>query len=154
VVIRLATVADLQAINDIYNYYVSNSTCTFQIEPDTEADRLRWFQNRSSLHPATVAEVAGEIVGWAALSPWKSRAGYARSVEFSVYVRPGCERRGIGRARMAGHHTIIGGACIEQTASLALQESLGFKRIACFQEIGYKFGSWLDVIYMQLLLQR
>ncbi len=58
----------------------------------------------------------------------------------------------IGRARAAGHHTIIGGACTEMTASLALQESLGFERVAFFREVGRKFGRWLDVVYMQLLL--
>src|SRR5208282_4516890 len=72
--------------------------------------------------------------GWAALSAWKSRCAYARSVEASVYIRHDLHRRGLGRALMldlieraqtAGHHTSIGGACTEQAASLALQESLG-----------------------------
>jgi L-amino acid N-acyltransferase len=63
VVIRPATVADLGAIRDIYNYYVTRSTCTFQVEPDTEAERLAWFEGRSPAHPATVAEVAVEVVG-------------------------------------------------------------------------------------------
>jgi phosphinothricin acetyltransferase len=95
-----------------------------------------------------------------ALSAWKSRCAYARSVEVSVYIRHDLHRRGLGRALMldlieraqaAGHHT-IGGACTEQAASLALQESLGFERVACFREVGYKFGRWLDVAYMKLLL--
>ena len=103
----------------------------------------------------------GRVVGWAALSAWKSRCAYARSVEVSVYIRHDLHRRGLGRALMldlieraqaAGHHTIIGGACTEQAASLALQESLGFERVACFREVGYKFGRWLDVAYMKLLL--
>ena len=59
----------------------------------------------------------------------------------------------IERARTLAHHTMIGGACTEQAASLALQESLGFKRVACFREVGYKFNKWLDVAYMQLLLK-
>ena len=159
--IRTAAITDLGAIRDIYNYYVARSTCTFQVEPDTEALRLAWFQGRSPAHPVIVAEVAGEVVGWASLSPWNSRCAYARSVEASVYIRHDLQRRGIGRAlmlelieraRAAGLHTIIGGACTEQTASLELQESLGFKRVACFKEVGYKFGRWLDVAYMQLLL--
>jgi L-amino acid N-acyltransferase len=161
VVIRSATVADLGAVRDIYNYYVARSTCTFQVEPDTEAERLAWFRDRSPAHPVTVAESSGEVVGWAALSAWKPRCAYARSVEASVYVRHDQHRRGIGRvllldlierARAAGHHTIIGGACTEQAASLALQEALGFERVACLREVGHKFGRWLDVAYMQLLL--
>ncbi len=161
--IRPATVADVPAIRDIYNYYVLNSTCTFQLEPDPEAERLAWFQDRSDAHPAIVAEVDGHVVGWAALAPWNSRSGYARSVEASVYVRHDLQRRGVGRtllldlierARAAGHHVIIGGACTEQHASLALQESLGFERVACFREVGHKFGRWLDVAYLQLILER
>lgn len=161
VVIRPATVGDLGPIRDIYNHYVARSTCTFRIEPETEAERLAWFRDRSAAHPVTVAEAASEVVGWAALSAWNSRCAYARSVEVSVYIRSDLHRRGIGRvllldlierARAAGHHTIIGGACTEQAASLALQESLGFERVACFREVGYKFGRWLDVAYLQLLL--
>ncbi len=159
--IRPATVADLRAIRDIYNYYVDRSTCTFQVEPDTEAERLAWFEGRPPAHPVTVAEEAGDVVGWASLSAWNSRCAYARSVEASIYVRHDLHRRGLGRmlmldlierGRAAGHHTIIGGACTEQTASMALQESLGFERVACFREVGYKFGRWLDVAYMQLFL--
>jgi L-amino acid N-acyltransferase len=160
--IRLATEADLAAIREIYNYYVECSSCTFQLEPDTEQERLAWFRERSAAHPATVAVPDGEVAGWAALSPWKSRCGYARSVEASVYIRHDLHRRGIGRAlvldlieraRAAGHHTILGGACTEQAASLALQESLGFQRVAYLREVGHKFGRWLDVVYTQLLLE-
>jgi L-amino acid N-acyltransferase len=159
--IRLATEADLPAIREIYNHYVHTSTCTYQYEPDTEAERLAWFQSHGEKHPAVVAEVNGEVVGWASLSPWKERAGYAWSVEASVYVRLDCQRRGIGkalllelieRARSVGHHVLIGGACTEHLGSIALQESVGFERVAHFRETGYKFGRWLDVIYLQLIL--
>lgn len=159
--IRLATIADLAAIRHIYNHYVIHSTCTFQIEPETEAERLAWFRSRSPAHPVTVAEIANEVAGWASLSPWHSRAAYARTVEASVYIREGMNRRGIGRtlildlierARAAGHHTIIGGACTEQIASMELQKALGFEPVAGFREVGYKFGRWLDVSYFQLFL--
>ncbi|QEL19756.1 GNAT family N-acetyltransferase [Limnoglobus roseus] len=159
--IRLAGVADLEAIRAIYNYYVERSTCTYQLEPDTEQDRLAWFQQRTAAHPVTVAEWGQEVLGWASLSPWKPRGGYARSVEASVYIRHDCHRLGLGRAlaldlieraKAAGHHTILGGACTTQTASLALQESLGFVRVAHLREVGYKFGRWLDVVYTQLIL--
>lgn len=160
-VIRLATSDDLGIIREIYNYYVETSTCTFQLEPDTEAQRLAWFQGRSPVHPVTVAEVGGEVVGWASLSPWHARAAYARTVEASVYIRHGLHRRGVGRlllldlierARNLGHHTIIGGACTEQTASMALQESLGFEKVGYLRQVGYKFDRWLDVVYMQIFL--
>jgi phosphinothricin acetyltransferase len=159
--IRPATADDLPAIRDIFNHYVATSTCTFQIDPDTPEERAEWFRDRGPAHPVTVAVLGGFVAGWAALSPWKSRCAYAKSAEASVYVRHDLHRKGIGRGlladlvargRVAGLHTIVGGACTEQPASLALQESLGFARVACFREVGYKFGRWLDVAYTQLML--
>jgi phosphinothricin acetyltransferase len=160
--IRPATADDLPAVNAIYNHYVATSTCTFQYDPETDADRHTWFADRTPAHPVVVAEAGGEVVGWAALSPWKSRVGYSHSVEMSVYVHHEHHRRGVGRAlvadlveraRAAGHHTVIGGACTEHPASIALQEALGFVPVAHFRETGYKFGRWLDVVYFQLMLQ-
>lgn len=160
-VIRPATLTDFPAVREIYNHYVATSTCTYQLEPDPEAEHRAWFTNRTPAHPIVVAEADGEVIGWGALSPWKSRAGYAHSVEASVYVRHDAHRRGVGRAlltdlieraRAAGHHTILGGASADQTASLALQEALGFERVAHLREVGYKFGRWLDVIYTQRML--
>ena len=161
IIIRLATAADLPGVNAIYNHYVLTSTCTYQLEPETEADRMKWFQAHGERHPATVAELAGEVVGWASLSPHKARAGYARTVEASVYVRDDAHRRGIGRrllldlidrAKTIGHHVVIGGACTSQPASIALQESLGFVAVGTFREVGYKFGRLLDVLYLQIVL--
>jgi len=159
--IRTATEADLAAIREIYNYYVERSTCTFQLEPDTVEARSAWFRNRSSAHPVTVAEAADQVIGWASLSPWNPRGAYARTAEASVYIRHDAHRRGVGRAllsdlieraKLLGHHTIVGGACTEQTASLALQEALGFRSIGVLREVGFKFDRWLDVAYSQYLL--
>jgi phosphinothricin acetyltransferase len=159
--IRLARPDDLPAVRAIYNHYVLTSTCTFQVEPETEAERLAWFEGRTEAHPATVAEAGGEVVAWASLSPWKGRCAYRHSAEASVYVRHDRHRRGLGRAlmldlieraRAAGHHTVLGGACTEQEGSLALQRALGFEPVACFREVGRKFGRWLDVAYLQLML--
>ena len=159
--IRPATANDLDAIRAIFNYYVARSTCTFQIEPETAEERGAWFRVRSARHPVTVAEAERTVIGWAALSPWKSRCAYAHSAEVSVYVHHKRHRRGVGRALLldlierakgAGLHTIIGGACSEQTASLALQAALGFERVGTFRQVGRKFDRWLDVTYMQLVL--
>ena len=159
--IRPATANDLDAIRAIYNYYVTHSTCTYQIELETAAERAAWFRDRSELHPVTVAEREGIVIGWAALSPWKSRCGYARSAEASVYIHHEHHRRGAGkallidlidRAKALGLHTVIGGACSTQTASLALQAALGFEVIGTFREVGRKFDRWLDVTHTQLVL--
>ena len=160
--IRLAELADAEAIRNIYNHYVLNSTCTFQTQPESPEDRLTWLRNHGETHPVVVAEWNGEIVGWGSLSPWNSRCAYSRTVEASIYIHHDQHRKGIGlvlledlvaRAKAAGHHTMIGGACTEQEASLGLQERLGFRRVALFREVGFKFGRWLDVAYAQLMLQ-
>jgi L-amino acid N-acyltransferase YncA len=160
--IRMAIVDDLPAINAIYNHYVLHSTCTYQETPETEESRLAWFQSRSlELHPVIVAEEAGAILGWAALAPFRTRSAYRFTVEASIYLHPDFLGRGLGTmllrelirlARAAGYHSIMGGASADQTASVAVQEKLGFQRVALYKEVGYKFGKWLDVIYLQLML--
>lgn len=161
--IRLATHADLPAINDIYNYYVLRSTCTYQLEPETLIGRQDWFNAHSpDKYPVTIGEINGEVVAWGSLSKFRDRAAYDQTVEASVYIRHDLHRRGIGRALLTdliqrargfGFHTLIGGVSADQAASLALQESLGFQRVAYFKEVGFKFGQRLDVIFLQLMLQ-
>lgn len=160
--LRLASEADLPAINAIYNYYVLHSTCTYQMEPESAEDRLAWFgQHSPDKYPVLVAEEASEVVGWGSLSKFRPRAAYAPTVEASIYIRHDRHRRGLGRlllqdliarARTAGFHSLIGGVSAEQTASIALQESLGFQRVGHLKEVGHKAGLWLDVLYLQLML--
>jgi len=159
--IRLATPADLGAINAIYNHYVLTSTCTYQEEPETSDARAAWFAAHGPTHPITVAMVDDVIVGWGSLSPFHRRAAYRHTVENSVYVSPDHHRRGIGRmlladlidrARAAGHHSILALIDAEQQPSIALHAQLGFQNVAFLREVGYKFGRWLHVSYMQRLL--
>ena len=160
--IRLATPADLPAISEIYNYYVLHSTCTYQLEPETLADREAWFRaHPPESYPVTVAEIDGQVAGWGSLSKFRDRAAYDPTVEASVYIRHDLHRRGLGRALLTdlieraqqiGFHSLLGGASADQAASIALQESLGFTRVALFKQVGYKFGQWLDVVFMQLML--
>jgi L-amino acid N-acyltransferase YncA len=160
--IRLATTADLPAISAIYNHYVLHCTCTYQTEPETLADRQAWFGEHSpDQYPVTVAEIDGRVVGWGSLSKFRPRAAYAPTAEPSVYIDREFLGRGLGRgllvdliarARAAGFHSLIGGSSGDQPASIALQESLGFARVAHLQEVGCKFGRWLDVVYLQLML--
>lgn len=159
--IRLATAHDLNAVNAIYNHYVLNSTTTYQTEPETLEDRRAWFEARGPAHPVTVAEAGGEILGWGSLSPFHPRAAYHRTVENSVYVRHDALRQGIGKALLAdlieratelGHHTIIAGIDTEQSGSIAIHAKFGFVEVAHLHEVGFKFGRWLDVVYMQRML--
>ncbi|MBC7544006.1 MAG: N-acetyltransferase [Candidatus Sericytochromatia bacterium] len=160
-IIRPATHADLPAINAIYNHYVLTSTCTYQEEPETQGEREAWFATHGERHPVTVAEHDGVVIGWGSLSPFRSRGGYRFSVENSVYVEQGRHGQGIGKALMIdliaratalGYRSIVAGVSADQTASISLHERLGFTRVALFQEVGYKFATWLDVAFLQLML--
>lgn len=159
--VRLASSADLPAINAIYNHFVVCSTCTYQTEPSTPAERAAWLAAHGPEHPVTVAEIDGEVVAWASLSRFHARAGYARTVENSVYVRHDRHRRGLGsvlladsieRARSLGHHTLLALIDAEQTASIELHRRHGFVQVARLREVGFKFGRWLDVVYLQRML--
>ncbi|WP_437973442.1 N-acetyltransferase family protein [Sorangium sp. So ce295] len=157
--IRLATEADLSAIEEIYAFYVERSTCTFATTVPTPAERRAWLAAHGPLHPATVAvEGDGTVVGWGSLSLWNPREAYARSVENSVYVRDGLHRRGLGRRLLAdlvsraislGHRTIIAQIAGDQAASVALHRALGFEDAGLLRDVGHKFDRWLDVILMQ-----
>ena len=159
--VRLAAEADLPAINSIYNHYVLHATCTYQVTPETEESRRRWFIGHDEKHPVTVAVVSQDIVGWGALNVFNAREAYSRTVENSVYVHPNWQRRGIGgtllrdliaRARLLEYHTIVAGISAEQSASIGLHEAHGFVRAGHIREVGHKFGEWLDVLTYQLIL--
>lgn len=159
--LRPAVAADLPAINAIYNHYVGSSTATYQTRPMSPQERVAWFARHDGLHPVIVAEVDGTIVGWASLGEFHKREAYRNTVESSVYVRHDRRRLGIGKAllaeiilqaRVIGHHTIVALIDSEQAASIVLHEHAGFARVGRLHQVGYKFGRWLDVIYMQLMI--
>jgi phosphinothricin acetyltransferase len=161
VAIRPATESDLVTINDIYNHYVLHSTCTYQEEPEPIEGRQRWFAHHGAQHPIIVAETNGRVVGWGSLSAYHARSAYRRTVENSVYVHHEHHRRGLGsallkdliaRARVLEHRAIIAGIDSDQAASVALHARFEFQKVGQLKQVGFKFGRWLDVIYMELLL--
>jgi phosphinothricin acetyltransferase len=160
--VRLAVPSDIPAINAIYNYYVPLSTCTYQDEPTTAGERAEWFRRHDPVrHPVTVAVEDGAVIGWASLSAFRARAAYRFTVENSIYIRHDRHRLGVGRllltdlierARAAGHHTVVAAVSSDQTASIKLHEAFGFVETGRLREVGFKFGRWLDVAYLQLPL--
>jgi phosphinothricin acetyltransferase len=149
------------AINDIYNHYVLHAVCTYQEEPEPLTGRQQWFERHGARHPVIVAEAAGQVIGWGSLSSYHERSAYRHTVENSVYIHHQHHRRGLGslllqdlitRARQLGHRAIIAGIDGEQTASVAIHTKFGFQKVGHFQRVGFKFNRWLDVIYMELLL--
>ncbi len=160
--LRQAAESDLAAINEIYNHYVLHSTCTYQEEPEPLDGRRKWFNHHGDKHPVIVAAAAdGHVAGWGSLSAYHERSAYRRTVENSIYVHHQYHRRGIGslllqelivHARNLGHRVIIAGIDGEQIASAALHTKFHFEKVGRFKRVGFKFGRWLDVIYMELQL--
>lgn len=160
---RLATVADAEALREIYNLEVTTSVVTFDIVPRTPAEQRRWLEARSGAHAVIVAEDDhGDIAGFASLSPYRDRPAYSTSVEDSIYVRRDRQRQGIGKLLLGdlidlavthGFHAmfarIVGS---HATGSIGLHESFGFETVGTEREVGRKFGRWLDVVVMEKLL--
>jgi phosphinothricin acetyltransferase len=161
VTLRLARIDDAGATRRIYNAEVTTSTATFDMVPRSLDEQRQWLTARSGAHAVVVAEDAGAVVGFAALSPWRTRPAYATSVEDSVYVHRDHQNRGIGRILLAelvrvgtlhGFHAMFARIVGGHAASIALHEAAGFEVVGTEREVGRKFGRWLDVVVMELLL--
>lgn len=159
--LRPANVADLPAINAIYNHYVEHSTCTYQTVPSTEQERRDWFDAHGPEHPVIVAEENGSIIGWGSLSRFHSRQAYWHSVEDSIYLHHEQQGKGLGSlvlgellrlAKEIGHHTVLSGIDADQAGSIALHAKFGFETVSRLKEVGHKHGRWLDVLWMQKML--
>ncbi len=158
---RLATPDDAAAIVSIYNVEVKNHTSTFDLVPRTLDEQRRWLAQRSGAFSAVVASIAGDVVGFASLSPYKERAAYRTTVEDSVYVSRDHPRFGIGRTLMehvigiaadSGFHSVMARIEASGIASRRLHEACGFELVGVEREVGRKFNRWLDVAVMQLML--
>ena len=161
--VRPATHDDLCGILEVYNEAVLNTTATYDYEPRTLEHRTAWFEDHvKHNNPVFVAvDEAGKLVGWSALNRYHDRKGYQYTTENSVYVAAGQRGRGIGKllmkpliesARQRGLHAILAGIDADNEASIRLHASFGFVKVAHFKEVGFKFGRWLDVVYLELLL--
>jgi phosphinothricin acetyltransferase len=161
--IRTAARADVAGILAIYNHAVLHTTASYDYEPSTLEERTAWYEAhvRERL-PILVAEDGDSIVGWSALHAFRPKIGYRYTAENSVYVAAERRRQGIGRAllvplihcaRELGMHALIAGIDAENTASVQLHAGLGFVQAGHIREVGYKFDRWLDLVFMQLLLQ-
>jgi L-amino acid N-acyltransferase YncA len=159
--LRLATADDAEAIRVIYNLEVHTSTATFDLVPRSLAEQRLWLSARSGAFSAIVAEVDGEVLGFASLSPFKERAAYRTTVEDSVYVHRDHHGRGIGKrmltevcgiAAASGFHAVMARIEASREASLALHQSCDFTLVGIEREVGRKFNRWLDVAVMQRML--
>lgn len=156
--IRAATVADARACREIYRPYVEHSTLTFEYDVPTVAEVERRIASALTTHTWLVAESADAIMGYANAKDFSSREAYQWSCETGIYLSETSHGRGIGRAmyqelldRLAsqGFRIAVGRIAVPNDASVALHESLGFETSGTLRSIGWKLGTWIDVVLMQ-----
>jgi phosphinothricin acetyltransferase len=160
--IRDAQERDLPALLAIFNDVVATSTAIYMDAPTTLEERAAWWRDRVSAgYPVIVSEDPSGVTGYASFGEFRGRPGYRFTVEHSVYVRADCRGGGIGVAlmeRLIEHavamkkHVVIAGVDAENVASIRFHERLGFERVAHFKQVGYKFGRWLDLVFLQRTL--
>ena len=161
--IRPAVHPDLPGILEIYNEAVLHTTATYDYEPRTLDQRLEWFEERQRDHyPIFVAlDGADRVTGWSALNPFHGRPGYRFTAENSVYVAADRRGQGIGKlllapliegAKARGLHAIIAAIDADNQASICLHAAFAFEKVGHFKQTGFKFGRWLDVVYMEKLV--
>jgi len=161
VAIRDAEPADADTIAGIYNEGIEDRLATLETETRSAEERRRWLAARGVRHPVIVAEVDGEVVGWASLNAFNPRPAYDHVADFSVYV--GRARRGcgvghrllealIGRGRKLGYHKLVLAAFPFNAAGIALYRRLGFVEVGVYREQGRLDGKWVDVVVMEQIL--
>ena len=158
VVIRSTRSSDAPVIRAIYNHYIATSEATMEESPVDAGEMSRRMQAVTAAWPWLVAEEGGTVIGYAYANQWKPRSGYRHAVESTVYLDPAHVGRGLGTAlyqvlidmlQQRHVHCALAGISISNTASIALHEKLGFRKVAHFRENGFKFGRWIDVGYWQ-----
>lgn len=162
VVVRDAAGADAPAIAGIYNHYIRETTITFEVDEVSSADiASRIDKVAADRYPWLVALLEGRVVGYAYAGAFSGRCAYAHTAEVSVYLDSTAGGHGIGtalygelfaRIRDRGVHAVIGVIALPNPASVALHEKFGMLKVAHMPEVGWKFGSWIDVGYWQVNL--
>ncbi|MFE6038385.1 GNAT family N-acetyltransferase [Streptomyces sp. NPDC056452] len=160
-VVRPANSGDAEAVLAIRNHAIEHSTALWTQTPQSPAEGAAWLAVHLERGSAVVAEVDGEVAGFAVYGQWRELDGFLHTVEDSVYVREGRHGLGVGTALMtaliasardAGHRVMIADIEAGNTASIRLHERFGFQHVGTVREAGIKFGRWLDLTIMRLPL--
>jgi phosphinothricin acetyltransferase len=161
--IRDAAEADVPAILDIYNDAIANTTAVYSEKPQTLQMRTDWYLDRvNNNFPVYVVEIDGAIAGFSSFGHFRIWPCYRYTVEVSVYVEKSFRGKGISkillnalidRAKQTNVHAIIAGISADNQISIHLHQSFGFIEVAHFKEVGYKFNRWLDLKFLELLIE-
>lgn len=162
IIIREGVGTDLPELLSIYNDIILHTTAVYDYEPHTMDMRKQWWETKKQQgFPVFVATEEEKIIGFSSIGPFRAWAAYKYSVENSIYVAAEERGKGIGKlllpplietARKLQLHTIIAGIDATNEASLKLHKSFGFTEVAHFREVGWKFGRWLDLKFLQLII--
>lgn len=161
--IRIAQREDVPTLLDIYNYEVEYGVATFDLQPKTLEQRMKWFEEHNvNHHPLIVAEVDGVVAGYASLSSYREKEAYQSTVELSVYVAPDYRGQGVATALMEAIlklakeddtiHTVVSVITGGNEASVKLHGKFGFTFCGRMKEVGMKFGRLLDIDNYQLFV--
>lgn len=153
-----------EAIREIFNDAIVNSTALYEYEPRGAAAIVAWFEGKTSGdYPVVgVLDDAGDLMGFASYGEFRAWPAFKYSVEHSVYVHPDHRGKGVGGALMRrlieaargqDYHVMIGGIDLDNPASIFLHERLGFVHAGTIRQAGFKFGRWLDLGFWQLTLE-
>lgn len=160
--IRDAIIDDMKAVLEIVNYEILNSTSIYDYNPHTLDQRIEWYENQITQNmPVIVAELNGDVIGYGSFGSFRYKEGYKYCVEHSVYVHSQKRNLGAGKllmqqliniARSMNIHTMIAGIDAENQESIDFHKNFGFVEVGRIKGAGYKFNKWLDVVFMQLML--
>lgn len=161
--IRPATPEDAPAILEIYAPIVLETAISFEAEVPSIEEMAGRVEAFSASHVYLAAELAGQFAGYAYSSPHRARATYKTSVDFTAYVAASARGKGVGKAlyqalapatAAKGYHAAFAGITLPNDGSVALHESVGFRQVGVYREVGFKLGAWRDVGWWQMILPK
>lgn len=159
---RLATPNDAHSMLAIYAPSIERSSVSFEVDLPSLEEFKKRVTDLTSKTPWLVCEVDNVVVGYAYASEHRARKAYQWTVEVSVYIAATYQGQGIGKRLYQelfpilckqGYFTALAGITLPNESSIKLHESLGFKKIAVYENVGFKFGKWHDVGWWQLALR-
>jgi phosphinothricin acetyltransferase len=163
VIIRNAKRDDLPSILKIVNYEIENTTSVYDYKTRTLQNQIAWFEKKKlKKMPVIIAEKNGYVIGFGTFGIFRPWEGYQFSAEHSIYMNKNFRGKGTGKkimnkliqlAKEQNFHIMIAGIDANNTKSIKFHHNFGFKEVGRFDQIGFKFEKWLDLIFMQLFLK-
>jgi len=163
VLVRNAVIEDVKRILEIRNYEIENSTAIYDYTPKTYDFQLNWFMQKvADKMPVLVIEINKQVLAYGTYGIFRPWDGYQYSVEHSIYVDKNARNLGLGKlllqklidqAKKEGYHTMLAGVDATNLSSINFHKRFGFIEVGTFKQVGHKFNTWLDLLFMQLMLK-